>query len=389
MYKLYYIERDTTLYEKYPERNTGLDSILELTKIACGSRDDMGNVLSNTYNTRVLLDLGNNVTTLRTDVNNGTIPAFASHPLSSSAYLTLRLADANSIPANFSIEAYPISESWTMGTGTFDSDPEARVGASWYYRNGTDVSLPLAWNTGSAQSAGQESVTNSIGGGAWLTSSADNSISYRASQSFSNAETIDVRLNITAIMNAWISNDISNHGLIIKWPTAVETSGDLAGSLKFFGRESNTIYVPKLEVAYDNSILSGTGSFTEINSNVYVPYFTNLRSAYHEFEKAKLRIQTRPEFPTRTYQTSSVYLDNYRLPTSSYWSVLDSVTDETIIPFDTGSTRISCDSVGNYINIDFNSFLTERYYKLVLRVEREGGDDVQIHDNRYYFRVDR
>jgi len=389
MYKLYYIERDTTIYEKYPERNTGLDSILELTKIACGSRDDMGNVLSNTYNSRVLLDLGNNVTTLRTDINNGTIPAFASHPLSSSAYLTLRLANANSVPANFSIEAYPISESWTMGTGTFDSDPESRVGVSWYYRNGTDVSLPSAWNTGSAQSAGQESVTNLNGGGTWLTSSADNSISYRASQSFSNAETIDVRLNITPIMNAWISNDILNHGLIIKWPTAVEISGDLAGSLKFFGRESNTIYVPRLEVAYDNSILSGTGSFTEINSDIYVPYFTNLRSAYHESEKAKLRIQTRPEFPTRAYQTSSVYLDNYRLPTSSYWSVLDSVTDETIIPFDTGSTRISCDSSGNYINIDFNSFLTERYYKLVLRVEREGGEDVQIHDNKYYFRVDR
>ena len=110
MYKLYYIERDTTIYEKYPERNTGLDSILELTKIACGSRDDMGNVLSNTYNSRILLDLGNNITTLRTDVNNGTIPAFATHSLSSSAYLTLRLADAHSVPANFSIEAYPISE---------------------------------------------------------------------------------------------------------------------------------------------------------------------------------------------------------------------------------------------------------------------------------------
>ena len=33
MIRIYYAEKDTTLYEKYPTQNTGIDQILELTKI--------------------------------------------------------------------------------------------------------------------------------------------------------------------------------------------------------------------------------------------------------------------------------------------------------------------------------------------------------------------
>ena len=38
MYKLYFAERDTTLYERFPKQNTGIDQILELTKVASGSK---------------------------------------------------------------------------------------------------------------------------------------------------------------------------------------------------------------------------------------------------------------------------------------------------------------------------------------------------------------
>lgn len=383
MYKLYYIDRDATIYERYPERNTGGDAILELTKIVCGSRDDNRNIIADTYNTRILLDCSTQILSLRDDVNSGRIPAFANHPLSSSAYISLRLATGNSVPSNFSIEAYPLSESWSVGTGVYDSLPESRLGVSWYYRTGTDVNTVLSWNTGSAESSQQESVTRN-GGGTWLTESI-----YRSVQSFTNNQSIDVRLNVTNIVNAWISSDITDNGLIIKWPHDVEISDQVAGSLKFFSRESNTIFVPRLEVGYNDTVLTGTGSFTSITSDTYVPYFTNLHAKYHETDKSKLRLSVRPEFPTRAYQTTSVYLDNYRLPATSYWSIIDSVTRDTIIPFNTSSTQISCDANGSYIALDFNSFMTERYYNIVLRIERDNGNDVQIHDNKYYFKVEK
>ena len=76
---------------------------------------------------------------------------------------------------------------------------------------------------------------------------------------------------------------------------------------------------------------------------------------------------------------------NYRLPTSSYYSVLDTVTNETIIPYDTTASKISCDSNGNYIDLQLDTFQPERYYKLALRVERDSGNDIQLHDDGYYF----
>ena len=54
MYYHIFSQRDTTLYEIYPTRNTGRDSILELTKIACGSLYE-GNAYGVNYNSRILL----------------------------------------------------------------------------------------------------------------------------------------------------------------------------------------------------------------------------------------------------------------------------------------------------------------------------------------------
>ena len=63
MYRIFYAEKDTTLYEKYPKQNTGIDQILELTKIASGSKLN-GIIQANQYNTRFLIDFGSQITTL-------------------------------------------------------------------------------------------------------------------------------------------------------------------------------------------------------------------------------------------------------------------------------------------------------------------------------------
>ena len=57
MYRIFYAEKDTTLYENLSkqEQNTGIDSILELTKIP--SNSILNNDLQpDTYNSRILLD---------------------------------------------------------------------------------------------------------------------------------------------------------------------------------------------------------------------------------------------------------------------------------------------------------------------------------------------
>jgi hypothetical protein len=386
MYRIFYAEKDTTLYEKRPEQNSGADQILELTKIPSSSRlNDV--VQPNTYNSRILIDFGTEITTLTNEIANGNIPAIGSGPTSAAVYINLRASDASDILRSYSIEAYPISESWETGNGTVGDMPETKIGASWLYRSGDAVALGgVAWATGSAASLGTSAgALEPLGGGTWITGSG-----YSGSQAFEN-QSPDVRINVSDIVNNWVSasdSQITNNGFIIKRPYADEISGETLGSLKFFGRESHTIYVPRLEVCWDDS----TGSpKTGITSDTYIPYIKNIKSEYRRSEITKFRVGVRPEFPTRTFQTSSFYMTNDQLPLSSSYSIIDSVTNDTIIPFteidgnfSNSKTKISYDTAGSFFKLRMDNFMPERYYKIMLKCERTA--DVQTFDD-FYFKV--
>lgn len=381
MIQLYYPERDSTLYERYPNRNTGIDQILELTKIASGSLLD-GEIQANTYNSRILIDFGSQITALSTAISSGdTPPIGAVANNSASVYLTLKAAYASDLPTSFNVYAFPVSQSWINGNGNFNDIPEQRNGVSWYYRD--NATQATQWATGSAHSSGDSSVTILSGGGTWITGSG-----FEASHSFAYGET-DMRMDVTDIVKTWVDGTITNHGFIIKRSKSDEQSTDIQGTLKFFGLDTHTIYVPRLEVVWNDTILTGTGSVTEISSDNYVPYIKNIRNEYRETERAIFRIAARPMFPTRTYSTSSNYITEFRLPTSSYYSIVDSVTNEIIIPYDTNATQISCDTNGSYFKLRLNTFQPERYYKIILKVERSGGSDVQTFSEGFYFKVVR
>jgi len=373
MYQLFYPKRDTTLYERYETKNTGVDPILELTKIASGSPND-GNIALNTFNTRILMDFGAEITTISSSISSGDIAANAQF------YLNLRATDSEDLPIEYTLEAYAVSQSWVNGTGNEADVPITTNGASWQYR--TSEAVGTEWLTsGYAPGSTGSNGVSTVGGGTWYTGSG-------ASQTF-NYQSPDIRMDVTNIVREWVSGSFVNNGFVIKRTDEEEQSGDPLGSLKFFGKDTHTIYVPRLEAAWDNSNLSGTGSFTEISSDSYVLNFKNIRKEYFADGRAKFRIAVRPEFPNKSYVTSSFYLTDNRLPTSSFYSVKDTVTNETIIPFDTSATRVSCDANGNYIDLRLNTFQPERYYKFVLKIERDGGDEVQIHDDGFYFKVTR
>ena len=386
MYRIFYAEKDTTLYEKRPEQNSGADQILELTKIPSSSRlNDV--VQPNTYNSRILIDFGTEITTLSQAIADGNIPAIGSGPTSASVYINLRASDASDILRSYSIEAYPISESWETGNGTVGDDPETKIGASWLYRSGDAVALGgVEWNTGSAASFGTSAgKLEPLGGGTWITGSG-----YSGSQAFEN-QSPDIRINVSDIVNNWVSasdSQITNNGFIIKRPYADEISGETLGSLKFFARESHTIYVPRLEVCWDDRIGSTAAGIT---SDTYIPYIKNIKSEYRRSEITKFRVGVRPEFPTRTFQTSSFYITNDKLPLSSSYSIIDSVTNDTIIPFteidgnfSNSKTKISYDTAGSFFKLRMNNFMPERYYKIMLKCERTA--DVQTFDD-FYFKV--
>ena len=74
----------------------------------------------------------------------------------------------------------------------------------------------------------------------------------------------------------------------------------------------------------------------------------------------------------------------------TYYSVKDAETEDTIIPFGTGSI-VSCDSTGNYFNLWMDGFMPERGYRFLIKVVSGSGANQtsMIYDDNYEFRVVR
>lgn len=374
MIKYIYPSKDATLYELYKARNTGTDQILELTKLTVGQPISFleDEYEASTFNTRILMQF--DLTTISASLVAGKISS------DFTASLIINATEAENLSIAYDVMAHAVSGSWDNGTGFYNNDPQITNGVSWQFRSSKESGR--IWETGSLAGNVTSSWSTNGGGGVWYTGSG-----YEASQSF-NHELPDIRMDITPIVRTWLSQSIENHGLLIKFPTATELDSSSLGSIKFFSLETHTIYIPRLEFAWDDSEQSGTGSFTEIGSEDYVMSIKNLRESYRSGEIAKIRLFTRSQYPTLTYSTSSLYVLGNRIPTSSYYQVTDVWTEDVIVPFSNG-TKLSCDSSGNYFKIDMSSFLPERYYKFQIKSEFEGGNVTKIVDDGFLFKVVR
>jgi hypothetical protein len=199
----------------------------------------------------------------------------------------------------------------------------------------------------------------------------------------------DINIDVTDAVKLWISGSnnhiIPNNGFLLKLSDADEADTTTTGYIRYFSRETHTIYVPRLVMYWDNSTFT-TGSMTQIDTDSYVIY-TQVKPTYKDTEIAKIRIFARDKFPLKSATNLfPIQTVNY-LPTTTYYTVKDAVTDETIIPYDNIYSKISCDSTSNFIYIDFNGFMPERNYRLELKVVN--GIEEQYITDQIYFKVVR
>jgi hypothetical protein len=373
-----YAERDATLYEKKKQCNTGIDQILEIISTKSGSILD--NLYQNgTYNSRILIDFkGTQFTALSQSIVDGEIGA-----TNRRFYLNVKSVYATDNPIAYDLKAFPVSQSWTNGNGNYADVPETRNGVSWQYRTGDGAQR--AWKTGSAhskaESAGAEEVE---GGGTWITGTGN-----EASQSF-DYESPDIRMDVTDIVENWIDNSYKNYGFILKLTPQQETGSDDNYNLKFFSRDTHTVYAPRLECVWKDSTHNGTATIVHQTDNGGpVVYFKNIEEKYAEGSRVQFRIGARPKYPPKTYTTSSFYLaDTYRLPHSSSYAVQDAVTGETLLDYDDTYTRISFDADGSHFTYWMDALSPERYYKFKIRSKYLDGT-IKYFDNGYYFKVVR
>ena len=224
--------------------------------------------------------------------------------------------------------------------------------------------------------------STNAGGATWYTASFTTGTHYK--QTF-NSYTKNLNVEVTEYVNDFLIGDRVNNGFIVKRDTPFEESTSKMGSVKFFSMDTHTIYPPTLEVRWDDSTWN-TGSLEPLTSEDIILYVKSLQTEYKESSKGKIRVFGRDRYPARNFANSLIKEVKY-LPTTSYYSVVDSETNQVVVPFDTTYTKISCDSTSNYFDFWFNGLQPERFYKFIFRVDMNG--TTKYYDDNFYFKVVR
>ena len=364
IYKIF-PEKSATLYSYYPATNAGLDEILEVsTYLSIDETNEISRPIIKFPSSEISDILNNKVSGANYD-----------------CYLKLYLANASEIPLTYTLFAHPLAKDWNVGTGKFGNSPSTEDGVSWGY---TDQSGSIAWTTGTfpTGTTGSYYISGSVGGGIWQTSSL-----YQGTQSFTNISSKDVEIKVTNTVKAWYSSSISNYGFILKHSSSLEFTTASKFELKYFSGNTHTIYPPALEIRWDDSVYN-TGSLTVVTSSLFALTLGNNKSYFHQDSIQRFRVNVRDTYPSVAFRTSISYANSKALPSSSYWSLKDLDTEDTIVDYDTSYTKISCDSNGNYFDVYMNGLEPERYYRIIIKTI-VGGKEVIISDKDYIFKVIR
>jgi hypothetical protein len=389
MHYFLYPTKDTTLSNdpKFVYKNMGLDEIIEVekrtslvghTSDGCalssssmpsffGANCTGSAIVSGSYETRcgtlivsrALLQF--DLSEVSESISSGKIenPKF---------YLNLKICESVEVPIEYSLYAYPVSQSWSMGTGYKYDGSVIANGASWKFSDGVSA----LWYTGSLTDRSGGSVwwtdSGSIASGSGVNQLVYTSGSFGAKQDF-NYQTSDVRMEVTSMVLGWLRGDMTNNGLVVMHSD--ESSSLDYGSLKFFSKETNTIYSPYIDVAW-NDVEINTGSADPIQIRDCVIGMKNMAREYKFGSLLRMDVTARKRYPQKTFTNKlSDYLAPYYLPTGSYYQIKDAASEEVVIPYDE-FTQLSFDGNGNYFMLDTTGLPVERYFTVEIRTEQSG-----------------
>jgi len=316
--------------------------------------------------------------------------------------LNLKACGSRNLPLNYTIYAYPVSQSWNNGNGRY-ADGGSQLGSSWLYRNYDGNGL---WYGNSISNSYQQvnyltnpsyaSASFQNQGGTWYynvpatytnkpqwfcSSSVYAPLANQSlicSQSFSYGQQSDVSMDITQIVRGWLCGCVPNQGLMLLSSLEISTPPlqSTNGLLQFFSKETNTIYSPYIDVAWDDSVFN-TGSLSPVTGSIQNLITLNyLKDAYKAGSLPKIYVFARDRYPLKNfqkaYQQPAMVTPKY-LPTSSYYMIKDAESEEVLINFDK-YTKLSCDpNQGNYFKLQTTGLPQERYLKIFIKSEYADG----------------
>jgi len=385
VYKLF-SEQDAFIRSQYPAQNTGRDEVLEISNInginqLSSAQGDLPAV------NRALIQFDNS------DLNN-----IITNTVATSSYqvsLRLYLANAGNLPLDYTIQAYPVSQSWDMGTGRVADDPKTDNGCSWTFAGESGSNR---WTTTGFSNYVTASFGSTVGGSTWYTGSTEtfegDLLDPESGQVFDYTSNKDINMFVTDTVRLWLtgSGGIVNNGFVVKLDDTVEFGTNFV-STNFFSMDTHTIYPPALEIKWDDSIvdnyfITGSGTGSIVTSSAFISKFTNLQSTFEDSMIYNFEVKTRDTFPARSFQTQSVYLNTKLLPTSSYWAIKDAKTGEMVVDFDSNFTKLSMNSGSNYFKVYMDGLEPERYYQLMVQTI-VGDETIVVDSGTDYFKIVR
>jgi hypothetical protein len=274
-----------------------------------------------------------------------------------SASLNLKLASATELPKSYTLTAYPVSAAWENGLGKGDDTPKNTSGVSWKYKDAGSTE----WTT--------------IGGD-FLTASGSN-------ETHGIYGTHDTDIDVTDTVAKHYSGSLTNYGMLIKADAEVEFNTTSSILLKYFSKDTNTIYKPYLELKWDDQYYSS--SLSDLDTDIATIGIKNAQEVYSNSDQVRFRVSARPKYPTRSFTTSSIYLNEYKLNSGSYFGIKDESTGEMIVDFDTSFTKVSVDDTSNYFDFYMNSLEPERHYRLLIKTTVN--NSTIVIDNKNIFKV--
>ena len=281
VYKLF-PTKDTTIYSKYPAKNTGLDSIIETST-------DTDAKLS-----RFLVQFSQDEINSLIDDRIGT----ASMKVNLKSYIS----NIENLNTDTTIEIFPVSGSWNMGTGRFNDTPEIDNGCSWKFRS---YSGSNPWLTSGFTQYATGSYGDVSGGGNWYTGSALG-LDVTQSQVYNYTSDKDIWVDVTNTIFTWYSQSkaltsdgFNNDGFIVKQSKEDEAGGLYKqASLKYYSVDTNTIYPPELQFQWEDVVFNtGSSTIPIISNSELVASLDNNPGEFRRDSIHRFKINCRPRFP--------------------------------------------------------------------------------------------
>ena len=298
IYKLFPY-KDATVYSFYPDMNTGIDPITDISNlnIAVDTNPQVARFFTEFVQSEI-----------EDVINNKIKPVTSIWDVDFRAYI----ATAEGILESTDISVHPLAQNWNNGTGTYLDIPTTVDGCSWNSPLFKDSGV--AWSSSGTDST-NHFVTSSFnsslapaGGGAWYYSGSDGTL-YEVTQSFDTRSTKDLKVNAKTVCSLWYSSSfgldssasLQNYGFVTKWEDSVEfnTNVQVQPVMQFYSVDTNTIYPPQLEFKWQDyvSVLTGSASASIVTTTNLATSLAENPGYFTPESVNRFRFNVAPKYP--------------------------------------------------------------------------------------------